>query len=1423
MDEQLVKLFNFNNLKINKNIFKYAEIIKVEFSLSKKIYIVYIKVLNLIPISLLKEIEILFFNNSQLPTKLIWIISDLTYNLNDIIKYINYIQQYQLKFKYSNFYKLEKNNLKLEKTILFINVYSESEQKMLLDNIQYYEKTLQNYGFNKLKIKINICKNKNILKINHNNKNINFNTINFNNPTIIKIININNINNSIFNVILHGKIFDKNCFFTKNKKYIYNIMITDLSDSILAKYFTKDDKPNLFIENLKLEQWISIYGDICYDKFIKENIILIKKINLIDEKTKNRIDNAEQKRIELHTHTKMSVMDGLINIKDLFKTLSLWGHKAIAFTDHNNIQAFPEIYNISLQYPNIKVIYGVEIDFLYDKIWYVKNPYNINLINSKYVIFDLETTGLSSEYDEIIEFGAVIMNGINNKKIVVNHLFKSSKKISNFITELTGITDELLINKPSFVECIDIILKYFQNAILIAHNADFDIGFIQSWIQKAGYPKINNTIIDTLQISRILIPNLKNYKLKTVAKYYNIQYDKNLSHRGAYDANILADIYKCQLTEMMNNFDITFDIDINKIHNIDIYKKIKSYHLTILAKNQQGIFDLFYLITLANTKYFYLSPKLFKNTIMNYRKNLLIGSSCVYGDIFEFAKNKTLKQLEKAMNFYDYVEINPLNVYKHLIQLKDLTEERLLNVIKNIINIAKKLNKLIIASGNVHYLEPTDKILREIYINSKGIGGKRHPLYDYKGRIIDFPDQYLRTTKEMLKEFDFLNDTNLINEIVIINPNKINNQIQQVEIIKNKIYIPIIKNSKEKLRNLCYTNVYKKYGQILPKIVEQRLEKELFIINKYNFSSIFWITYKLVNQSIKDGYLVGSRGSVGSSFVAKIINITEVNPLPPHYLCEKCHFIDFNIENNIKCGFDLKSKYCPQCTNLLIGDGHNIPFEIFLGFNVNKIPDIDLNFSSEYQSLAHNFIKNMFGEKNVYRAGTISTVAEKTAYGYVKNYFELKNIFHLKRKCEIQRMIKGCEGVKKTTGQHPGGIIIIPNNYKIEDFTPVNYPADDINSNWLTTHFEFNAISKNIFKLDILGHADPTALKMLFDLTNINPKNIPTNDLKVMSLFNICNIKLLDNNNIKIGVIGIPEFGTEFARKILIKIKPSSFSDLVKISGLSHGTNVWNENAQELVQNKGLLISNVISCRDDIFNDLVLKGLSTKIAFKIMEDVRRGKGLNQKYINLMKQYNIEEWYINSCSKIKYMFPKAHAVAYVLMAWRIAWFKIYYPIEYYATYFTTKTNVFDIKTILKGSSFVHEVLKNIKKRMNMKNFLNTNFKVTQKEKDLIPLYEIILEMYNRGIKIVNIDLAKSQNTKFIIIYDKNNQKVILPPFLSIDGFGETVGDSIIKARNSKFFTSIEDLKKRTILTKTHIKTLEELGILNNFLWNIKNNI
>ncbi|WP_342252271.1 PolC-type DNA polymerase III [Spiroplasma endosymbiont of Amphibalanus improvisus] len=1211
-------------------------------------------------------------------------------------------------------------------------------------------------------------------------------------------------------VVVTGEVFNSSFFETKSGWFILTISITDYHNSIRIKMFIKDENKLKIYSNFKKGQWIKTHGAIRYDKYDKDLVIIAKEIESTDSQLAVIKDEFETKRVELHLHTRMSVMDGVSGPDDYFKKAQSLGHKAIAFSDHLNVQAFPEIYNTSKKFPDIKPIYGVEMEIIDEVVKYSWNNKGVNLKETKFVIFDLETTGLNSNYDEIIEFGAVTLEKYNQgASESIDLLIKSTESISSFTTELTGITNQMLKDKPSIKEVFPKIIEYCKDAVLVAHNANFDMNFLQSWAVKLGYPPFDNVVIDTLQIARALKPQLKSYRLGKVCSKYNVEYNEAEAHRADYDAEVLARLFLKMFDEMFNNYKVETDHDIINIHKDVVYNYQYGKHIVVLVKNQAGLKDLFKLISKSYIDRFYKSPKIFVSDIIKVRDNLLIGSACVNGQVFDDALNKSDKELIETMDFFDYIEVQPLSVYKHLVQKGNVNNTDLQKTIQKIIKLGKQNNKIVVVTGDVHYANDYEKIIREIYIHSKGLGGINHPLFDYKQRIQDFPDQYYRSTQQMIDEFHFLNDMKLTEEIVITNPNLINDQIENIQIIKDKLYTPKIDNADNLLKELCYKNTKKIYGEIIPELIKKRLDRELDSIIKHGFGVIYWTAHQLVKKSINSGYLVGSRGSVGSSFVATMAEITEVNPLAPHYICAKCQFSNFDIPKDIRCGYDLETIQCPKCGNDLYGEGHNIPFETFLGFNADKVPDIDLNFSGDYQEQAHNYTKELFGEKYVYRAGTISTVASKTAYGYVRNFLETKQILTDYRQSEVDRLTQMCEKVKRTTGQHPGGIIVVPNEYEIEDFCPINYPADDINSHWYTTHFDFHSIHDNLLKLDILGHVDPTALKMLERITGVNPITIKTNDKEVISLFNNLNTLNITNPNFNepTGALGIPEFGTNFVRQMLTETKPKSFADLVQISGLSHGTDVYVGNAKDLIENKTVDISEVIGCRDDIMTYLINHNLDPKLSFDIMEAVRKGKGLTDDNIAILKKHNVPEWYIKSCLKIKYMFPKAHATAYVLMAFRIAWYKINFPCEHYATYFTTRSSVFDIWTIHQGYSAVFTKIQYITNQLNSDNKKS----VTQKEKDLLPIYEIALEMLSRDISLDNVSIFESAAREFTI-KKEGNVRSIIPPLTAIDGLGDAVADSIVCAREEKPFSSIADFKKRTSVGKNIIEEFQRLNAL-----------
>lgn len=1210
------------------------------------------------------------------------------------------------------------------------------------------------------------------------------------------------------NIVVKGYVFKVDSLITRAGKMIQSLWITDYTNSIIVKRFENNSGNSR--EEMKIigkgKIWVKVRGEARFDSFSRETTIMAREVEAM-KSPKSREDQASVKRVELHTHSKMSTMDGIGTISEYINTVASWGHQAIAITDHGNVQSFPEAQQASIA-NKVKMIYGVEMDMVEPVLDIVFNPIDTSIEHATYVSFDLETTGLSVIHDGITEFGAV---KIRNGEVIdrLQKFIHPGKSISTRISNLTSITNDMVKDAPPIEEFLPDIIEFFGDCILIAHNATFDVGFLNIKLKEFGYPEIANPVIDSLALSRAILKPLKSYRLGNICRQYRVNYDDDIAHRADYDAEVLASVFNMMLHQLMQEGKYNL-LNLTTLQKDDVYKIVFPHHMTAIALNKVGLKNMFKLVSEANTVYYHGGSRITKERLEVYREGLLYGSSCYRSDVFEAAMNQSDEKLEKAMEFYDYIEIQPLDDYYHLVDRGRIeSQEDLIISIQRLITMAKKLDKLIVATGDVHFLDPKDKIYRDVFISNPtiGIGHRAHPLCNRKDPKAYTPCQYLRTTEEMMECYPYL-DPKETYEYVVTNSNKIADMVEEIRPVHDKLFTPHIEGADEELRDLCYENAYKEYGKPLPDIVEKRLDKELGNIIKHGFGVIYYISHKLVKKSNEDGYLVGSRGSVGSSFVATMSGITEVNPLPPHYVCQHCGYNEFVEEGVVANGYDLEPKDCPRCHQPLKGEGHNIPFETFLGFNADKVPDIDLNFSGAYQSKAHDYTKVLFGEDKVFRAGTISTVAEKTAYGYAKGYSELMGVEETIRSAELERIAAGCGGVKRTTGQHPGGIIVIPNEMDVYDFTPVQYPADDLSSTWKTTHFDFHAIHDNVLKLDILGHVDPTVIRALQDLTNIDPKTIPTNDKKVMSLFNSTEILGIDLSyiNCKTGALGLPEFGTSFVRGMLEQTNPQNFNDLVIISGLSHGTDVYLNNAETLIKSGTCTLSEVIGCRDDIMVYLIEKGLPNKDAFDIMEVVRKGQSGNifpqRNYEELMLEHNVPQWYIDSCKKIKYMFPKAHAAAYVLSAVRVAWWKLYYPREYYTVYFTTRCDFYEIETLVQGKDAILARRQEIVQLRSERNASN-------KDEGLWDVFEIALEMIERGYHINPIDLDLSDSVKFTL--DPNDEMGLIPPFVAVDSLGESVANTVLDARMKQPFISKEDVIKRTKLNNSHIKVLSKMGV------------
>ncbi len=1187
-------------------------------------------------------------------------------------------------------------------------------------------------------------------------------------------------------VIIQVEILNVEIRDLKNENKLVIIDVTDYTNSITCKFFVKKEHFDKVKGNIKKGCWINIKGVLEYDSFIQERIIKAKDITKAHASKSIRMDQADEKRVELHAHTQMSSMDAVVPVSKLIERAALWGHKAIAITDHGVVQAFPDAA-ASAKKHKIKVIYGVEAYIVDDLASIVQSPKD-QTFDDTYIVFDLETTGFIPGKDKITEIGAI---KIRNGEIVDKYqTFVNPKQpISKEVTELTGITNEMVANAPIIEEVLPNFLDFIQDGVLVAHNSDFDVSFISYFAKSINF-EINNSVVDTLGLARLLLPNLTKHKLNYVAQALDIELKNH--HRAIDDAHATALIF-LEFIKMFKK------LSINSLNQINLYaakqidvKKLKTYHAIILVKDQVGLVNLYKMISKAHIEYFFKRPRIPKSIYMQYNEGLMIGSACEAGELYKaILENKAEEIIKDIANFYDYLEIQPIANNEFLVtNHKVSSKEELRTINKKIVHLGNQLGKLVIASGDVHFLDPEDEVYRRIIMKGQNFTDADHQ-----------PPLYLHTTDEFLKEFAYLGEE-IAYQVVIENPNKIADLIEEVKPIPDETFPPEIEGAEDELIDITTKKAREIYGEPLPNPVKNRLDRELGSIIKNGFAVLYIIAQKLVWKSLEDGYLVGSRGSVGSSFVATMATITEVNPLPPHYICPSCKYSDFDSEDVKKfaggSGCDMPDKSCPSCGKILQKEGHDIPFETFLGFDGDKEPDIDLNFSGEYQSRAHAYTEELFGSSHVFRAGTIGTLAEKTAYGFVQKYLEEKNM--VLSKAEIGRLTLGCTGIKRTTGQHPGGLMIVPRNNDIHNFCPVQRPANDMKSTTTTTHFDYHSISGRLLKLDILGHDDPTIIRMLEDITGIDARTIPLDDKKVMSLFTSTDALNVTKEEINsdVGSLALPEFGTKFVRQMLVDTKPSTFSDLIRISGLSHGTDVWLNNAQELVRSGTANISEVISTRDDIMVYLIIQGVEKKSAFKIMESVRKGKGLSEQQEQEMRDAGVKDWYIDSCKKIKYMFPKAHAAAYVMMAFRIAYFKVYYPEAFYAAYFSIRAKgAFDYELMCKGKQVCEDAIKQLEQSSNL----------STKEKDILTVLEVVREMYARGIIFKPIDLYESDAERFIIKPDG-----ILPPFNSLQGLGDTAAKSIIESRGTGNFLSIEDFKNKTKVSGTIIELMKENNIL-----------
>ncbi|MEN1984928.1 PolC-type DNA polymerase III [Paenibacillus hubeiensis] len=1188
-------------------------------------------------------------------------------------------------------------------------------------------------------------------------------------------------------VTLQGTIFGLESKELRNGNTLFTFFLTDFTDSMQMKMFAKTKEDVKILSLLANGKWVKVRGRVEYDRFMQVPELAMIPSDLMEVKAPpSRKDNAEEKRVEFHLHTTMSTMDAVTSIDKYVKTAAAWGHKAIAVTDHGGVQVYPEAAKAAKK-NGIKMIYGLEANVVNDSVAVVLAPQPLELKTATYVVFDIETTGLSVTQNKIIEIAAVKMQ--DGKEIDRYASFVNPhERIPYNIQQLTNITDEMVKDAPELEPVIRDFAAFVGDGVLVAHNARFDMGFIQASLKSLGMPELPNPVLDTLELARLLYPTMKNHRLNTLADKYKVALESH--HRAIDDTVALAGILNGLLNDAAQMKGLTMLDRLNDYVGKDL-SNTRPFHCCIYALNGVGKKNLYKLVSLSHTEYFKRVPCIPKSKLVELREGLLILSGCEKGEFFEAVLNKSLEEAEEIAQFYDVLEIQPLTMYMHLVEKALVaTPDELKTAIRKVVDIGDKLGKPVVATGNVHYLEERDKLFRDITIH--GITGFS-PLKDIRK-----PDAHFRTTDEMLQEFEFLG-TDKAYEVVVTNTSELADRFEEIKLFPDKLFTPNLEGADEEIRNTCYNTAKSIYGEELPEVIVARLEKELGPIIKYGFSANYLISERLVKKSNQDGYLVGSRGSVGSSVVATFLGISEVNPLPAHYICTNsdCKYSEWFLDGSVPSGFDLPEKDCPKCGNRLKGEGQDIPFETFLGFKGDKVPDIDLNFSGDYQPHAHNYTKVLFGDKAVFRAGTIGTVAEKTAFGFAKKYEESH---HKKwRGAELNRLAAGCTGVKRSTGQHPGGIVVVPDYIEVEDVTPVQYPADDVNAEWKTTHFDYHAFEENLLKLDILGHDDPTMMRMLQDLTGVDPTTIPMNDPKVMSMFNSTEALGVTPEQIRspVATFGVPEMGTKFVRQMLVESQPSSFADLLQISGLSHGTGVWLGNAQELIKNGTCTIKTVIGCRDDIMLFLIYKaGMDASLAFKITESVRKGRGLPQEWIDEMKKCKVPQWYIDSCLKIQYMFPKAHAAAYVISAVRTAFFKLYYPIQYYATYFTVRAEDFDIELVCQGYDAIYRKIVEIEQ---------LGFQAPPKEKNMLPILEMALEMTARGFSLKPIDLYRSEATKFIV--DGNS---LIPPFSALAGIGDNAARNIAAAREHGEFLSIEDFQQKSKASKTIVELLTSMG-------------
>ncbi|OFN82035.1 MULTISPECIES: PolC-type DNA polymerase III [Streptococcus] len=1221
---------------------------------------------------------------------------------------------------------------------------------------------------------------------------------------ITPMIEVNTEENRL---VFEGVVFDVEHKVTRTGRVLINFKMTDYTSSFSMQKWVKNEEEAQKFDMIKKNSWLRVRGNVEVNNFTRDLTMNVQDVQEVVHYERKDLMPEGEYRVEFHAHTNMSTMDALPEVEEIVATAAKWGHKAVAITDHGNVQSFPHGYKAAKK-AGIQLIYGMEANIVEDRVPIVYNEVEMDLSEATYVVFDVETTGLSAIYNDLIQVAASKMYK-GNIIAEFDEFINPGHPLSAFTTELTGITDDHVKNAKPLIQVLKEFQEFCKDTVLVAHNATFDVGFMNANYERHGLPKISQPVIDTLEFARNLYPEYKRHGLGPLTKRFGVALEHH--HMANYDAEATGRLLFIFIKEVAEKHGVTDLARLNlDLISPDSYKKARVKHATIYVKNQVGLKNIFKLVSLSNTQYFEGVPRIPRTVLDAHREGLILGSACTEGEVFDAVVSQGVDAAVEVAKYYDFIEVMPPAIYAPLIakeQVKDM--EELQTIIKSLIEVGDRLGKPVLATGNVHYIEPEDEIYREIIVRSLGQGAmiNRTIGHGEAAQPAPLPKAHFRTTNEMLDEFAFLGE-DLARKIVIENTNALAEIFEPVEVVKGDLYTPFIDQAEETVAELTYKKAFEIYGNPLPDIVDLRIEKELTSILGNGFAVIYLASQMLVHRSNERGYLVGSRGSVGSSFVATMIGITEVNPLSPHYVCGQCQYSEFITDGSYGSGFDMPNKDCPNCGYKLSKNGQDIPFETFLGFDGDKVPDIDLNFSGEDQPSAHLDVRDIFGEEYAFRAGTVGTVAAKTAYGFVKGYERDYGKFY--REAEVERLAQGAAGVKRTTGQHPGGIVVIPNYMDVYDFTPVQYPADDVTAEWQTTHFNFHDIDENVLKLDVLGHDDPTMIRKLQDLSGIDPNDIPMDDPGVMALFSGTDILGVTPEQIgtSTGMLGIPEFGTNFVRGMVDETHPTTFAELLQLSGLSHGTDVWLGNAQDLIKAGIADLSTVIGCRDDIMVYLMHAGLDPKMAFTIMERVRKGLWLKiseeerNGYIEAMKANNVPEWYIESCGKIKYMFPKAHAAAYVMMALRVAYFKVHHPIYYYCAYFSIRAKAFDIKTMGAG-------LEAIKRKMQEIAEKRKNNEASNVEIDLYTTLEIVNEMWERGFKFGKLDLYRSDATEFIIDGD-----TLIPPFVAMDGLGENVAKQLVRARQEGEFLSKTELRKRGGLSSTLVEKMDEMGILGN---------